>query len=517
MTAPAALPVTAQAAPAVELVDVTKSFGRLVANDGVSLAARPGSIHALVGENGAGKTTLMKVLFGLHQPDSGALRVRGEAVRFRSPLDALRAGLGMVHQHFMLVAPLTVAENITLGREPRAGLSYDRRRAEREVEELSRRYGLRIDPRARIENLSVGEQQRVEILKTLYRGARVLILDEPTAVLTPQEVDELFAVLRSLRDQGDTVILITHKLREVMEISDRVTVMRGGKVAGEFDTRATSIPELAERMVGRPVLLELEKAAAQPGQAALEVTALRVRDDRGLEAVRDVSLTVRAGEVLGIAGVEGNGQAELIEAITGLRAAASGRITLGGTDITRATPLERLRAGLAHVPADRLRRGILAEYDLADNLILGRQRDRPFAKGLWLDRHAIHQNAVATLAAYDVRPPVPEAALRTLSGGNQQKLVVGRELSRHGAVLVAAHPTRGVDLGAVEFIHRRLIAERDRGAGVLLVSSELPELLALSDRLIVLYEGRVVVETRPENTDERALGLFMTGQSGARA
>jgi len=517
VTAPATPPVTAQAAPAVELVDVTKSFGRLVANDGVSLAVRPGSIHALVGENGAGKTTLMKVLFGLYQPDAGTIRVRGEVVRLRSPLDALRAGLGMVHQHFMLVAPLTVAENITLGREPRAGLSYDRRRAEREVEELSRRYGLRIDPRAKIENLSVGEQQRVEILKTLYRGARVLILDEPTAVLTPQEVDELFAVLRSLRDQGDTVILITHKLREVMEISDRVTVMRAGKVAGEFETRATSIPELAERMVGRPVLLELEKAKAKPAQAALEVIALCVRDDRGLEAVRDVSLVVRAGEVLGIAGVEGNGQAELIEAITGLRAVTSGRVTLAGREITRATPLERLRAGLAHVPADRLSRGILAEYDLADNLILGRQRDRPFAKGAWLDRHAIHAHAVATLAAYDVRPPVPEALVRTLSGGNQQKLVVGRELSRRGAVLVAAHPTRGVDLGAIEFIHRRLIAERDRGAGVLLVSSELPELLALSDRLIVLYEGRVVVETRPENTDERALGLFMTGQSGASA
>ena len=517
MTAPATPSVTAKTPPAVELVDITKTFGRLVANDSVSLSVRSGSIHALVGENGAGKTTLMKVLFGLYQPDSGTLRVRGEVARFRSPLDALNAGLGMVHQHFMLIAPLTVAENITLGREPRAGLSYDRRRAEHEVEELSRRYGLRIDPRTKIENLSVGEQQRVEILKTLYRGARVLILDEPTAVLTPQEVDELFAVLRSLRDQGDTVILITHKLREVMEISDRVTVMRGGRVAGEFETRATSVPELAEKMVGRPVLLELEKAMAHPAAAALEVTALCVRDDRGLEAVRDVSLAVRAGEVVGIAGVEGNGQAELIEAITGLRAATSGRVALGGREITRATPLERLRAGLAHVPADRLSRGILADYDLADNLILGRQRDRPFAKGAWLDRHAIHAHALETLAAYDVRPPNPSAPVRTLSGGNQQKLVVGRELSRKGSLLVAAHPTRGVDLGAIEFIHRRLIAERDRGAGVLLVSSELSELLSLSDRLIVLYEGRVVVETRPEDTDERALGLFMTGQGGASA
>jgi simple sugar transport system ATP-binding protein len=503
---------TGSEAPAVELLEVTKTFGRLVANDHVSLTVRPGSIHALVGENGAGKTTLMKVLFGLHQPDAGSIRVRGESVHFRSPLDALRAGLGMVHQHFMLVPPLTVTENITLGREPRAGLAFDRKRAEHEVEELSRRYGLRVDPRATIENLSVGEQQRVEILKTLYRGARILILDEPTAVLTPQEVDELFAVLRSLRDQGDTVILITHKLREVMELSDRVTVMRSGRVAGEFDTKSTTVGELAEKMVGRPVLLELEKAPAKPSNAVLEVQGLCVRDDRGLDCVKDVSLAVRAGEVLGVAGVEGNGQAELIEALTGLRAIAQGEIHLGGRDVTRATPLERLRAGLAHVPADRLARGVVAEYDLADNLILGRQRDLPFARGAWLDREAIHKNAVATLAAYDVRPPVPEARLRTLSGGNQQKLVVGRELSRHAALLIAAHPTRGVDLGAIEFIHRRLIAERDRGCGVLLVSSELSELLSLSDRLIVLYEGRVVFETRPADTDERALGLTMSGQ-----
>jgi simple sugar transport system ATP-binding protein len=505
-------PSTASTA-AVELIDVTKTFGRLVANDHVSLTVRPGSIHALVGENGAGKTTLMKVLFGLYHPDSGTIRVRGESLRFRSPLDALRAGLGMVHQHFMLVPPLTVAENITLGREPRAGLALDRRRAEREVEGLSRRYGLRIDPRARIEDLSMGEQQRVEILKTLYRGARILILDEPTAVLTPQEVDELFAVLRSLRDQGDTVILITHKLREVMELSDRVTVLRGGRVAGECDTKDTTIGELAEKMVGRRVLLELEKAPARPAGAVLEVSGLCVRDDRGLDAVKGVSLAVRAGEVLGVAGVEGNGQAELIEALTGLRHAASGEVRLGGRDVMRATPLERLHAGLAHVPADRLARGILAEYDLADNLILGRQRDLPFARGAWLDRAAIRRNAVETLAAYDVRPPVPEALVRTLSGGNQQKLVVGRELSRRAELLVAAHPTRGVDLGAIEFIHRRLIAERDRGAGVLLVSSELSELLSLSDRLIVLYEGRVVLETRPRDTDERALGLYMSGHA----
>ncbi|HKA24228.1 MAG TPA: ABC transporter ATP-binding protein [Candidatus Eisenbacteria bacterium] len=503
--------------PAVELLDVTKTFGRLVANDRVSLSVRRGSIHALVGENGAGKTTLMKVLFGLYQPASGVIRVDGASVRFRSPWDALRRGLGMVHQHFMLVPPLTVAENITLGREPTAGLAFDRKRAEHDVEELSRRHGLRIDPRVRVENLSVGEQQRVEILKTLYRGARILILDEPTAVLTPQEVDELFAVLRGLRDQGDTVILITHKLREVMELSDRVTVLRGGRVVGECDTKDTTIGELAEMMVGRQVLLTLDKAPSKPGGPALDVQGLCVRDDRGLDAVKDVSLAVRAGEIVGVAGVEGNGQAELIEALTGLRPVSAGTVRLGARDVTRATPLERLRSGLAHVPADRLRRGILAEYDLADNLILGRQRDRPFAKGAWLDREAIQKNAVDTLAANDVRPPVPQALVRTLSGGNQQKLVVGRELSRRAGVLIAAHPTRGVDLGASEFIHRRLLAERDRGCGVLLVSSELSELLSLSDRLVVLYEGRIVFETRPADTDERSLGLYMSGQAAAHA
>ena len=497
--------------PAIELQDIVKSFGRLVANDRVSLAVRPGSIHALVGENGAGKTTLMKVLFGLYQPDAGTIRVQGETVRFRSPLDALRRGLGMVHQHFMLVPPLTVAENITLGREPRAGVSYDRRRAESDVAELSRRYGLAVDPRARVESLSVGQQQRVEILKILYRGARVLILDEPTAVLTPQEVDELFAVLRSLRDAGDTVVLITHKLREVIELSDRVTVMRGGRVVGERDTKDVTIEELAEMMVGRPVLLTLEKGPSRPGDPVLETEGLVVRDDRGLDAVRGVRLVVRAGEIVGVAGVEGNGQAELIEALAGLRHACAGTIRLAGRDVTRATPLARLRHGLAHVPADRLARGILADFDLADNLILGMQRDAPYRRGPWLDRAAVRAHAAGTLAEYDVRPPLPQVPVRTLSGGNQQKLVVGRELSRRGRLLIAAHPTRGVDLGAIEFIHRRLVAERDRGAGVLLVSSELSELLALSDRLVVIYEGALVHETVPEATDERTLGLYMSG------
>ena len=500
---------------AVELRAITKAFGRRVANDRVSLAVEPGSIHALVGENGAGKTTLMRVLFGLYQADSGEILVGGEPARFRSPLDALRRGLGMVHQHFMLVPPLTVAENITLGREPRRGWGVDRARAEREVAEISGRHGLRVDPRARVENLSVGGQQRVEILKALYRGARVLILDEPTAVLTPQEVDELFAVLRSLVRHGGTVILITHKLREVMEVSDRVTVLRHGRVAGERRTAATGVEELAGLMVGRAVLLRVQKAAAAAGPAAppaLEARGLRVRDARGLEAVRGVSLTVRAGEILGVAGVEGNGQAELIEALAGLRPAAAGEILIGGRAVTRLSPRERFRAGLAHVPADRLARGLVGPYSLADNLILGSQRDAPYARRGWLSRPAIRSHAERTLAAYAVRPAAPGAAARTLSGGNQQKLVVARELSRGARVILAAHPTRGVDLGAIEFIHRRLVAERDAGRGVLLVSSDLGELLSLADRLLVLYEGRVVLETAPEATDERTLGLYMSGQ-----
>jgi simple sugar transport system ATP-binding protein len=496
---------------AVELQGISKRFGRVVANDAVSMTVAEGTIHALVGENGAGKTTLMRILYGLYQADSGVIRVDGEEVRFRSPHAALRHGLGMVHQHFMLVPPLTVAENITLGREPMRGPAFDTRRAEGEVAELSQRYGLKVDPAAKVENLSVGEEQRVEILKALYRGARILILDEPTAVLTPQEVDELFTVLRSFKEAGNTVILITHKLREVVEVSDLVTVMRGGKAVGDRVTAQTSIPELAELMVGRPVLLEVDKRPARPRQTLLQVEKLEVQNDRGLTAVADISFTVRSGEIVGIAGVEGNGQAELIEALSGLRPPVSGKTQIRDRDITRSTPLECFRAGLAHIPADRLKRGLVAEYSLADNLILGRQRDHPFAKGPILVRSAIADNAGDALQTYDVRPALPEAQARTLSGGNQQKLIVARELSRHARVLLAAHPTRGVDLGAIEFIHRQLVAHRDRGMGLLLVSSELSELLSLADRLLVLFEGRIVYETTPIETDERIIGLYMSG------
>ncbi len=501
---------------AFELRHITKRFGRLAANQDVSLAVEPGTIHALVGENGAGKSTLMKILYGLYQPDSGEILVGGREVRVRSPLDALRLGLGMVHQHFMLVRPLTVAENIVLGAEPHRGPAFDRAGAEREVASLSKRYGLRVEPAARVESLSVGEEQRVEILKALRQGASVLILDEPTAVLTPQEVDELFTVLRALRAAGTTVLLITHKLREVMEIADRVTVMRGGRVVGERVTAETTIPELASLMVGRPVLLEWERGGGEPGEPLLEVRDLSVGDDRGLEAVRDVSFRLRAGEILGIAGVEGNGQAELVDALAGLRRPAKGTVRLAGRDVTRSRPLERFRAGLAHVPSDRLKRGLVGDFTLAENLVLGLHREPRFARGPWLRRRAVTRHALAAVAEHDVRPPDPQAAARNLSGGNQQKLVVGRELSRGARVLLVAHPTRGVDLGAIEQIHRRLLAERDRGRAILLLSSDLSELLSLADRVAVLYEGRLVYETAAATTDERTLGLHMTGHAAER-
>ena len=501
--------------PAVELVEITKSFGRLRANDRVSLRVDAGSIHAIVGENGAGKTTLMNILFGLYQPDAGRILLDGRAVRLHSPADALRRGLGMVHQHFMLVRPFTVAENIVLAQEMTRGPFLDRARALREVHALCERFGLHVDPEARVEDLSVGEEQRVEILKALYHGARTLILDEPTAVLTPQETEELFAVLRALRAQGSTVILITHKLREVMEISDRVTVMRAGRVVAELATAATSIPELAERMVGRRVLLEVAKGPAEPGATVLEIAGLEVKDDRGLPGVRNLSLTVRAGEIVGLAGVEGNGQAELVEAVTGLRAAGAGTIRLTGTELRGLTPRAIADLGVAHVPADRLKRGLVPDFPLEDNLIFGCHHRAPFTRGLLLDRAAIHSFAERMLEAYDVRPRAPRAPARRLSGGNQQKLIVAREFTREAKLLIAAHPTRGIDLGAIEFLHREIVRQRDAGRAVLLVSADLGELLSLADRICVLYEGRVVHEAVPAATDERELGLYMTGKQRA--
>ncbi len=502
------------AAPVIALESIARRFGDCVAVADASLRLEPGEIHALVGENGAGKTTLMRILTGMIPPDAGTIAVDGKPRRFRSPTDALQFGLGMVHQHFLLVDRLTVAENVVLGREPRAGFgAFRRREAVRIVDDLARRVRLPVRADARVGSLSVGEQQRVEILKSLHHGARVLILDEPTAVLTPQEVDELFTILRELREQGTTIVLISHKLGEVKALADRITIMRAGRVVGGGRAADLTIENIAERMVGRAVPPLRARAPRAPGTPVLEVRDLVVRDERGLEAVRGVSFDVRQGEIVGIAGVEGNGQHELVEAIAGLLPLALGERVVQGRRV-RGSARDVSAAGVAHVPGDRLRRGLVADMTLAENLVLGRQREPELGAWPWLTPRALAARAATTLERFDVRPANATLRARQLSGGNQQKLVVARELTRGAAVVIAAHPTRGVDLGAVAAIHERLLAERDAGRGVLLVSSDLSEILALADRVLVIYEGRIVHETTPAATDERTLGLFMTGRGG---
>ncbi len=500
-------------APIVAMRGVTRRFGPVIANQDVSLELHPGEIHALVGENGAGKTTLMRVLYGLLEPDAGHIEVDGRPVRIRRPADAMRLGLGMVHQHFMLVDTLSVAENVTLGREARGPLGgFERAAAERTVAALAGRHRLPVDPRARVGALSVGTQQRVEILKALHHGARVLILDEPTAVLTPQEVDELFQVLRALQSEGTTIVLITHKLAEVKSLAERVTVMRDGRVVGGGTVAALSIEQIAGLMVGRPLPPLRPRAPIESTAVLLSVRDLTVRDDRRLETVHGVSLEVCAGEIVGLAGVEGNGQRELVECLAGLRPPVRGEITIAGRRVMGRSPREHFAAGLAHIPSDRLRRGLVPEMTLAENLVLGLQRRRELGRGPLLSPAMLARHADPRLAEYDVRPPDPRLRAAQLSGGNQQKLIAARELTRGGAVVLAAHPTRGVDLGAVAFIHARLLAERDARHAILLVSSDLAEILTLSDRVFVIYEGRLVHETRPADTDERSLGLFMTGR-----
>ena len=456
----------------------------------------------------------MKVLFGLIAPDEGEILINGKSVRLPNPRAAMRHGLGMVHQHFMLVDTLTVAENVTLGRETAARFGIlQPAAAEREVTVLAARYGLPVEAGATISQLSVGAQQRVEILKALYRGARVLILDEPTAVLTPQEVDELFGVLRALKRDGVSIVLITHKLAEVKSLADRVTVMRAGRVVGGGLVAETSIERMAELMVGHVPAPLAARAALTPGQPLIEASGLEVSDDRGLPAVRGVSFVVRAGEIVGFAGVEGNGQHELVESLSGLRPPRAGTIRIGGHAVSGRSAREHRAAGLAHIPSDRLRRGLVPEMSLAENLVLGRQRDADTGVGPWLGGHTLEERSRASLEEFDVRPPDPAHLAGRLSGGNQQKLIAARELSRGAPAILAAHPTRGVDLGAIDFLHRRLLAERDAGHAVLLVSSELSEILALSDRILVIYEGRIVHETTPALTDERTLGLRMTGRA----
>ncbi|PSQ15394.1 heme ABC transporter ATP-binding protein [Halobacteriales archaeon QS_8_69_26] len=500
--------------PAVVMEGITKRFPGVVANDAVDFRVERGTVHALLGENGAGKTTLMNVLYGLYDPDAGRILVDGEERSFDTPRDAIDAGVGMIHQHFMLVDPMTVAENVVLGNEPSKwfGLAVDRERATREVRELAEAYGFDVDPTATIEEESVGVQQRVEILKALYRGADVLILDEPTAVLTPQEVEDLFAVLEELTAEGKTVVFITHKLGEAMEAADDITVLRDGEAVGTVPAAETTREELAELMVGREVLLEVDSDPARPGDVALAAEGIRVEDHRGVDVVDGVDFSVREGEVFGIAGVDGNGQAELVEAITGMRVPDDGTVGFLGVDVTRASRRERIDAGMAYVPEDRQERGLVMDFDLVENGLLGSQHSPPFASGGVIDWDRSRDHAEAVIETFDVRPGDPDAEAESLSGGNQQKFVVGREFSRDPALIVASHPTRGVDIGSIEFIHRQLLEMRDDGRAVVLVSSKLDEVRQLSDRLAVMYEGEFVGTVDPDAVSEEELGLLMAGE-----
>jgi general nucleoside transport system ATP-binding protein len=490
---------------------ITKRFPGVVANDHVDFDLFPGEVHALLGENGAGKSTLMNILYGLYKPDEGEILIKGERVVMHSPRDAIARGIGMVHQHFMLIPVMTVAENIILAEEPkRAGVLLDYRTAEEKVVELARTFNFGIDPHARVQDISVAQQQRVEILKALYRSADILILDEPTAVLTPQEARELFEILNRLRTEGMAIIFISHKLDEVLEISDRITVMRRGQKVETIPREGATEQELARMMVGREVLLRVEKPPAHPGDPVLVVESVSVLDDRGLPAVRDVSLQVRAGEIVGLAGVDGNGQTELIDAITGLRRAEVGRVLLGGTDITTASVSSRLDDGLGHIPEDRQRRGLVLEFTLAENVSLHDFDKPPISRWGWLSPRRMIQRARDLLTRYDVRGGTPTTRASALSGGNQQKVVLAREVERDPTALVAAQPTRGLDVGAIEFVHRRLVEERDEGRAILLISFELEEILSLSDRILVIFEGRIVGEYPPTVTAEE-LGIAMIG------
>jgi general nucleoside transport system ATP-binding protein len=504
-------------APALELRGITKRFGPVVANDGIDFDLRPGEVHALLGENGAGKSTLMSILYGLYSPDEGEVRVNGEPVQVTSPSRAIELGIGMVHQHFMLVPVMTVTENIVLGEEPTRGALLDVREGARKVKELSDRYGLAVDPDSVIEQVSVGMQQRVEILKTLYRDARILILDEPTAVLTAQESHELFEVLRALKEDGVSIVFISHKLNEVLEISDRVTVLRRGKRIDTVPTEGATEESLARLMVGRDVLLRVEKETAKPGEPALEVEDLRVRDLRGLEAVKGVSLQVREGEVVAIAGVDGNGQLELVQAIAGVVSPESGRVSIAGQDVTGRGVRVTTDAGVAHIPEDRHLCGLVLDFTLAENLALREYREPPLSNHGLLALGQINERAKALLKEYDVRGGDPGTLASSLSGGNQQKVAVAREIASDPKLLIAHQPTRGLDVGAIEFVHGRLLAERNEGVGILLVSLEFEEIRALADRILVIYEGEIVGEFPPDVSEEE-LGVAMTGGGrGGRA
>lgn len=496
----------------VEMQGITKAFPGIIANDDVHFDLERGEIHALLGENGAGKTTLMNILYGLYTPDKGKILINGEEVRFSTARDAIAHGLGMVHQHFMLVQRFTVAENIILGQKsPRFPIIEDMKQVNDRLTELSNRYGLTISPTAVVRTLSVGEQQRVEILKALYRGADVLILDEPTAVLTPQEVEDFLKILKKLTDEGKSIIFITHKLNEVLSISDRVTVLRDGKNIGMMETKGADEETLARMMVGREVLFHLEKKPLHAGAPMLSVSGLCAKNDRGLDALKNVSFEIRAGEILGIAGVDGNGQSELEQVIAGLRPAEAGNVTINGQDVTNRSPKTIGEAGLAHIPSDRYKMGLISAFSVAENSVLERVEKKPFTHNGLLDLKAIFSEGIRLVKKFDVRTPSIQTKAGKLSGGNAQKLILARELARKPKCLIAAQPTRGLDVSAIEYVHQQLLNQRDEGVAVLLFSTELTEILQLSDRIAVMYNGEIVGVLDAENVDVLEIGLMMTG------
>ena len=499
---------------AVDMRHITKKFPLVLANDDVNFAVLQGTIHALVGENGAGKSTLVNILYGLLQPDKGTISINGQDVQLSDPGDAIRLGIGMVHQHFMLIPPFTVAQNVVLGQEPSSVGLVDISRANRIVRELSEQYGLKVDPTAKVETLSVGIGQRIEIIKVLYRGAEILILDEPTAVLTPQEVGELFEIMRSLKDRGKTIIFISHKLQEVMAISDTVTVMRRGQVVGTVPVQDTSRQEIATMMVGRQVLFRVQHTRAVPGKIVLTVKDLNALSNKNLPALNGISFDVREGEIFGIAGVEGNGQSELVEVLTGLRRAQSGLVELNGREVTNFSPRMIRERGTCHIPEDRHRRGLVLDFSVAQNMVLGIHYRSPYVRHLLLDVIdfvPIKEKAQRLLQEFDIRPPDQENPAGNLSGGNQQKVIVAREFDQNPKLLIAAQPTRGIDVGSIEFIHQRLLQARDDGKAVLLVSADLEEILSISDRIAVMYGGQIVGILDPAEATEERLGLMMTG------
>jgi general nucleoside transport system ATP-binding protein len=501
----------------IEMLDIRKEFPGIVANDNITLQVKKGEIHALLGENGAGKSTLMNVLFGLYQPEKGQIRVNGQEVKITDPNVANDLGIGMVHQHFMLVQNFTVTENIILGNEPTRTGKINIKKAAQDIQELSNQYGLSVDPYAKIQDISVGMQQRVEILKTLYRGADILIFDEPTAALTPQEITELIQIMKKLIQEGKSIILITHKLKEIMSVCDRCTIIRKGVGVGTVNVKETNPDELAALMVGREVHFKTEKKTATPKEAVLTIKELVVEDSRGVEAVSSLNLSVRAGEIVGIAGVDGNGQTELIEAITGLRKIKSGSITLKNQELSTLSTRKITESGVGHIPQDRHKHGLVLDYTIGENIGLQTYYQKPMSKSGILNYKELYKKAKELIAEYDVRTPSEYTQARSLSGGNQQKAIIAREVDRSPELLIAAQPTRGLDVGAIEFIHKKLIEERDKGRAVLLVSLELDEVMNLSDRIAVIYEGEIVDIVDPKETNEQELGLLMAGGTREKA